>query len=300
MFFDELKNLFESGLNLTETLDTLQSPLAKELRMALRQGKTLSAALNEKNIEPEIACLLRSAEHCGNLSAVFGTICNYYESRKFIREKIIHLLLYPSVTLGFAAIILIFFFSIVMPRFQGVYQSLGIPPVLPALPKYIVLASLFLLSVLIIYRKNILTKFYQNKYFKMYQQSYLFYILAIVINSTELPGLIWQIAPRHPFKNKLYEVAFQLKNGNILSRALYSVGLIDKNQQARLAYAEHGKNLPAFLWSLAKETERQFLKNLDKIFLLVEPLLIFGVGLFIGGISLQIILPVVKLTQNLI
>lgn len=299
LFFNELRTLLSAGFTLAEAVDSLQSQLAASIKIGLKRGENLSALLNRENIELEIVCILRSAEHSGRLCDVFDKICRYYENKKYIKDKIFQLLLYPAVTLIFALLIVLLFFIVVFPRFQSVYQSLGLSTGFSGLGG--IAGGLFLVSSLlvVIFGRKIKSKFTNNRYYRAYQQGYLFYILSVVLNTTELSSFIWQLAPNHPYKTRLYELAFHLKKGQPLSTALAKIELIDEQQRIRLNYGERAGDLAKVLGQLAEESEKQFVQSLEKLFVLIEPLVIVGVGLFIGGISLQVIMPVIKLTQNL-
>ncbi len=116
--------------------------------------------------------------------------------------------------------------------------------------------------------------------------------------SNDLAGFIEKIAPIHKLRASLHLVAFYLKKGQKLSTALYKANLLNNETLWKLQQAENINKLNTVLQQIAAQKESAFFNKLESYAVLAEPAIIVLLGFFIGFTAMQIILPVVRLTQN--
>lgn len=298
-FFNELKSFYNSGFNLTECLDLFQAQLIPEIKISLKKGELLSRIL-QKYLEPEIIYLIQSAEKSGDLSSVLDMIVRYYETKKQTFDRIFQIALYPLITIIFSLLIIVFFVLLILPKYKSLYVGLGVTGEIFVINKYVLSCLAVFVFFGFLFRRKIINFFKRNKLVRAAEQIYLIYLIAILWQNADLSAFFWQLAANHPAAPKLYNLAFCLKKGSGLAEALKMSDLIDNFVYQRIAQGEKTAKLKQSLWHLAAELEKQLSRKIEAVLFCLEPALILLVGLIIGGLALQMILPVVHLTQNLL
>jgi type II secretory pathway component PulF len=135
MFTQQLSSLLRSGMSLSEALDVLQrrtqnsrfAVVLTALRNDIVQGETLSDALGR---HPQLFSkfyvnLVRAGEASGTLDEVLVRLAKAYEQAGEIREKVVGALVYPLIIVGVGIITIIFFMSVMVPRFAQMFKEMG-------------------------------------------------------------------------------------------------------------------------------------------------------------------------------
>lgn len=135
LFTQHLAMLLGAGLPLLQALETLAEQ-TEETRMRdvvrqaadeIQQGITLSQALaRDPDLFPPIYIgMVRNGEISGRLDEALGRLGAYLERDLEFRRKVQESLVYPSIVLGLAAIVLTVFLVYIIPAFDRVYRSVG-------------------------------------------------------------------------------------------------------------------------------------------------------------------------------
>lgn len=304
LFFQELRSIYMYGFNLSDSLENLSSVLSKKIKASLKMGKALSEVLAEKRIEPETVFLLEAAESSGSFLEVINSIINKYKSVELLKKKTIKALTYPLITLIFSLLIVMMFFIFIMPQFSQVYADFGME--LPRIINFkvnkvfIILFNLICFFVIIINFEKIKEYcLYKLSFFKDYFLMNFLGLTSIVSrNNNDLAGFIDKIAGRSVYDVLLRRLSFYLKKGLLLSEALAKTEIISDVQFKTIRQAEYVNNVPEVIGMLALEIEESFFGKIEKLAMLLEPLLIIFIGLFIGFVALTILLPMMQLTQS--
>lgn len=100
---------------------------------ALREGLSFTEALSEHpGVFPAYyTTAIQAAERTGNLDVTLERLAEYLERDVENRRKLKEALAYPTVVIVFAIIVVIVLTVVVMPRFQGLFASLGTELPLP-------------------------------------------------------------------------------------------------------------------------------------------------------------------------
>jgi general secretion pathway protein F len=135
LFAQELLALLRSGISILEAIDALRE---KELRPAvrgvldglhdaLRQGKTLSAALEESSASfPALfIAAIRASERTSSLDEALSRYIAYASQLDALRGRLLGAALYPLLLLGVGGLVILFLMGYVVPRFAHIYQDFG-------------------------------------------------------------------------------------------------------------------------------------------------------------------------------
>lgn len=133
-FCRQMATMMSSDLPLDEALalmaadsDKRAAALAKELRTAVMQGSTLSAALSASRagIPDFMVGLVAAGESGGSLSPVFQRLADGFENQIRLVEAIRSALIYPAVLLVTALASLILVLAVVAPALAPVFAGAG-------------------------------------------------------------------------------------------------------------------------------------------------------------------------------
>jgi type IV pilus assembly protein PilC len=156
VFNQQFNTLIKAGIPITKALDLLADraaspklrPVLGEVRRLVREGTTLSAALEQQGKFPKVYTVsILAGEKSGNLSGVLEYYIAYQRVTTGLRKKLISTLIYPIILVCAAAGIVTYLVSSVIPKFAVLYNDLNIN-----LPQ----ATRVLLAVTVTYRPYLL------------------------------------------------------------------------------------------------------------------------------------------------
>ena len=140
-FSRQLSSFLEAGIPVLDALEivaqqtdiALMRTVITDIRDSIHRGTSFSAAVDA---HPEVfpafyRAMLTSAEYTGDLDAVLSQLAEYLERDIAARRQVKSALTYPIIVLvvAFAAVIVMSVF--VLPKFTGLYRSLGAELPLP-------------------------------------------------------------------------------------------------------------------------------------------------------------------------
>ncbi len=140
-FSRQLSSFLEAGIPVLDALEivaqqTGSAPMRTviiDIRDSIHRGTSFSAAVDS---HPEVfpafyRAMLESAEYTGNLDAVLSQLSEYLERDIAAKRQVKSALTYPIVVLVIAFIAVIVMSVFVLPKFTGLYKSLGASLPLP-------------------------------------------------------------------------------------------------------------------------------------------------------------------------
>jgi type II secretory pathway component PulF len=302
-FFQEISSIYNHGFTLSGMLDGLYSDLGKQVRPYLKRGDQLSSALRRFEISPEITAILEVAETAGVMTSAVITITNYYRQRLCMQRHLRKIIAYPLFILGFALMIILVFVIFLVPYFQSMYQDLGIP-ITHSSPLSVYIYFILILGLTglgLRYRNNIWIRVAQRlplirKCFVMQ----LFMILSLIAPvCQEYHTFLEKVARYLTFPEKIQQLLFYLKRGQLLSLACQKIGMVEEKYCHLLSHAEQVNALSAAIQTIAQETSTDYFSRLESLTLWLEPLLTIVVGLCIGSLAWIMLTPILHLSQCL-
>ncbi len=135
VFNQQFNTLIKAGLPILKALDLLSEraaaerlrPVLMEVRRQVREGTTLSEALEAQGVFPKVYTVsVLAGEKSGNLSGVLEYYISYQRVTTGFRKKLIATLIYPIILVCAATGIVGYLVSYVIPKFAGLYNDLNI------------------------------------------------------------------------------------------------------------------------------------------------------------------------------
>jgi type IV pilus assembly protein PilC len=156
VFNQQFNTLIKAGIPILKSLDLLAEraaaprlrPVLAQVRRLVREGTTLSDALEQQGVFPKVYTVsVLAGEKSGNLSGVLEYYIAYQRVSTGLRKKLIATLIYPAILVCAATLIVTYLVSSVIPRFATLYNDLNVN--LPT-------ATRILLTVTVTYRPYLL------------------------------------------------------------------------------------------------------------------------------------------------
>src|SRR6478672_11830241 len=154
IFSRQFATMIEAGLNVVSALVILEEQtddealgaVILELRKDVEGGLLLSEAMNKhpKVFSRLYVSMVEAGEAAGILDIVLDRVAFQIEKQEAIRRRVKSAMVYPTMVLIFATLVLIGMLMFLVPIFVKIFQELG--GTLPTLTQYVVTASNILKS----------------------------------------------------------------------------------------------------------------------------------------------------------
>ncbi len=132
----QFNTLIKAGIPILRALDLLADrasspklrPVVSQIRDRVREGKSLSEAITEAGVFSKVySTAVLAGEKSGNLSGVLDFYIAYQKVSTGVRKKILATLVYPTLLLVMATIIVSYLVTAVIPKFAQLYSDLNVP-----------------------------------------------------------------------------------------------------------------------------------------------------------------------------
>ena len=134
-FLKNFHELHKSGLPISEALrilsgrvkDPAQQQINRGLLRNIQEGKSFSESLAAMGniFDTSSINLIGAGEMTGNLQVVLDRLIEYMENRREMRNQVIVSMVYPCIILTAAIGVVGLFLFVLMPKMQGLFDSLG-------------------------------------------------------------------------------------------------------------------------------------------------------------------------------
>lgn len=157
IFNQQFNTLIKAGLPILKALDLLAEraaspslqPLLRDVRDRVREGASLSEALDQQGLFPKVyVTSVLAGEKSGNLSGVLEYYIAYQKLSTTAKKRLIATLIYPTILVTVATIIVTYLVTYVVPQFAKLYSDMNVQ--LPTVTR-------ILLTVTVSYRYDVLT-----------------------------------------------------------------------------------------------------------------------------------------------
>ena len=333
-FAEDLGLMLNAGPSLMDSLKTLRErgassvahPLAGVITR-LTQGETLSQAMQGSNaFRPALIACVKASEMTGDLVASLARYASNAARLRAMKTRMVSALVYPLLLVSVAACVVVFLLVYVVPRFALVLESSGrdmpassqalisVGRALHAVPKAAWLLLLALWGGQSIWQaarecrleaslsawagripgvRGIVRGFGHSQFARsgaMLVRSGMPALKALAMCRELLVG-----ADRQGLDLALATASA----GAPLAAAMHQQNLVDMLDLRVLRVAEQTGALEAVLERLADLHDRDLERTLDRVGRLIEPLLMLGIGLVVGGIVVLMYLPIFQLAANI-
>lgn len=331
IFSRQMAGLINAGLPLMRTLSILiEQTDDKKLQAALVQvqadvesGSSLSAALarHPQTFPPLMLSIVKVGESGGFLGGALSSIAENYQREAELQNKIRAAVTYPIIVLIIALIGVLVMVTFVVPIFEDMFAGLGsdlpLPTqilvtlsnnmwwVLPAL-------ALIILAIVLWWRANKHTEQVRRTIdpitLKMPVFGKLTTKIAVARFSRNLSmmlqagvpiiqalGIVGQASNNWKIEQAVREVQESIRQGRTLAAPLAKAEVFPAMVPQMVSVGEESGTLVEMLTSIADFYEDEVETATSQLSSTIEPLLIVGLGIVIGGMVISLYLPIFTL-----
>ena len=333
VFTQELATLLKAGLPLDRCLEILIGLSANEpvrqlmaqMREDVRGGAALSKAMEGHPLvfSRFYLNMIRAGEAGGALDVVLERLNEFLERARELRETVKSALIYPAILVGVAVLSVVVLLMWVVPQFSQMFEESG--KALP-LPTQIVIAAgdfvrnywwAMALGCVGVYSwfthqmqapasryrwdKRLLGLPLVGDLVGKLEVARFSRTLGTLLGNgvTLLTALsiVKETLNNVVMSEGLTEVATQLKEGKGLGRPLMETGLFPKLAVHLVMVGEETGKLQEMLLRVADIYDREVHSTVKRMLSLMEPVLILGLGLVIGGIIMSILVAILSVND---
>lgn len=333
VFTQEIATLLKAGLPLDRCLEILISLSASEpvrqlmgqLREDVRGGASLSTAMDaRKGVFTRFYLnMIRAGEAGGALDVVLQRLTEFMERSKELRDTVKSALIYPAILVSVSVLSVAILLVWVVPQFSQMFEESG--KALP-LPTQVVIAAgdavrnywwamvLVVVGVFSWFSRQMQVPASRLRWDKRLLDLPLVGDLigklevarfsrtlgTLIGNGVTLLAalsIVKETLSNTVMSQGLTEVAAQLKEGKGLGKPLLETGLFPKLAVHLVMVGEETGKLQEMLIRVADIYDREVQTAVKRLLALMEPVLILGLGLVIGGIIMSILVAILSVND---
>ena len=326
--------LFRAGLPILKALDLLADrltdpklgPHVRAVRDEVRNGTLLSDAFRRQGLFPKIyVTSVMAGEKSGGLTEVLDRYISYQRLSLAVRKKVLVSLLYPSVLIVLAVLLLMFLVTYVVPNFAQLYSSMQAQ--LPAITLTLIAVGTTARSYILVFGAGLIASIAAfrlwsrgeaarerldriklriplvGEIWMKYQVAQLARVLSTLLTGG-IPLVQGLETASDSLGTPLLEKAIgkagkMVREGQSLSVSLASTGIIPPLAIDMIEVGESTGALPAMLNSVAEFFEDDVNTRMTAALSLIEPAIMIFMGLFVAFVLVALYLPIFSLADTL-
>jgi len=324
----QLSTMLGAGISVVNCLDILVKQTEnKTLKKALstvyqdvQKGQLLSASMkkHEKVFPILLTNMIEVGETSGNLDLLIERMASYFEEQLKIENKIKNALIYPTILSIVTLIVVIFLFSTVMPTFIEMFESSQI--FLPLPTRLMLTFSKWFVNYWYVFLIAVILLILNIKYFSKTDRGILIvdsfklkipFIKNMTINiitsrfarvmslllSSGMPLLqsidvAIKVIGNKIVEYKLKRVKEEVKKGKFLSEAVKDADIFHTMVNSMIEIGEESGTLDNLLYKIADYYDNEIEYTMEKLTVLIEPVLIIFTAIIIGFVMFSVIVPI--------
>lgn len=333
VFTQEIATLLKAGLPLDRCLEILIGLSASEpvrqlmtqVREDVRGGAALSVAMeSQRDVFSRFYLnMIRAGEAGGALDVVLQRLTEFMERSKELRETVKSALMYPAILIGVALLSVAILLMWVVPQFSQMFEESG--KALP-LPTQIVIGAgdavrgywwAIILGGVGIYVWFSRQMREPSSRYKWDKRVLSLPLVGDLVGKLEVArfsrtlgtligngvalltalAIVKDTLSNTVMAQGLGVVAAQLKEGKGLGKPLMDTGLFPKLAIHLVMVGEETGKLQEMLIRIADIYDREVHSTVKRMLALMEPVLILGLGLVIGGIIMSILVAILSVND---
>jgi general secretion pathway protein F len=332
-FTRQLASLVKANIHLVEALTATMEQSEKEkvkfvleqVRSAVNEGSSFARALAQhpKVFDNIYINMVEAGESSGTLGLVLIKLAELKEAQTRLRAKVVSGATYPVLMMGFSIVLVLGIFAFVIPKLTKIFVSMG--KEMPLQTKVLMWISDVILNYwyilgpvgfisFIVFRSYIRSsrglprwdRFKLNapvvgKLTRMIALTRFSSTMGTLLSSG-VPILSSMSIARNLVGNvhiaKAIETAREnITEGQSIAEPLKRSGEFPPLVIHMIAIGEKTGELPNMLQNIAENYEEQVNVQIERMTGLLEPIMIIGMGLFVGVVVMSIFMPLMEITN---
>ena len=333
VFTQEIATLLKAGLPLDRCLEILMGLSATEpvrqlmtqIRDDVRGGAALSKAMEAQTgvFSRFYLNMIRAGEAGGALDVVLQRLTEFMERSKELKETVKSALMYPAILIGVAVLSVVILLMWVVPQFSQMFEESGKALPLPtqivigigdAVRAYWWAMALAIVGIYSWFMRQMsqpVTRYKWDRRLldlplvgdlvgKLEVARFSRTLGTLIGNGVSLLtalAIVKDTLSNTVMSEGLSQVANQLREGKGLGKPLMETGLFPKLAVHLVMVGEETGKLQEMLIRIADIYDREVHSAVKRMLALMEPVLILGLGLVIGGIIMSILVAILSVND---
>ena len=330
----ELRTLLKAGMTVVEALETLQAQAGGGVReqvhghllRALREGQSLSRAMRGSGAFSDVLVASVSAsERTSTLVDALDDYLRYDELLRRLRRQAVSAAIYPAVVTALGAVIALFLLLYVVPRFSRMYTDVH-RNLSPATQAVLWLSAMVRSHFAVIiaalgaagfgavaaWRSGWVARAAAgvvasigplDRRIDAYRLAKLYQSLALMFRGgytlDEAIEVAGSLDLGRRLSGSLAQARRDIARGRSVAAALSEAGLTDAVTERLLAVGERTGAFDTVLQTIADRHAEDFATFVERATRIIEPLLLLGVALVVGGIVVMMYMPIFDIANSI-
>ncbi|MFO0856491.1 MAG: type II secretion system F family protein [Phycisphaerales bacterium] len=328
----QLSLLVATGTTVVEALASLHSQAGEgewkkvvgAIRVKVEEGKTLAEAMGQhpQYFDAVAISLIAAGEAGGQLSVMSDRLSKLIRQQVRIRKTVSQAMIYPAVLMCVAAVVIVTMVTFVLPRFEGLFASLGTD--LPAMTKVLMTINHFLRAQWYFVVGGLIATigggyaYFRSlkgqqtldaaalrlpklgQFTKAYSAARIARVMGTLLEA-KVPMLEALALSKHIVKNSYYVALMHraeevVMRGDSISVAFNDRELLPASVIEAVRSGEKSGNLAPVLASVADFMDEDTEQTIKTVTGLMEPVILLVLGLVVGSMAISMLLPLFDLT----
>jgi type IV pilus assembly protein PilC len=332
-FCQQLSIMLRTGVPLAEALDTYAAQAGKKdvgqfislIKTDVCEGEDFSSVLAKypRTFPTLLVSLMKAAEASGKLDEMLARVAKELSKQRKTTKQIKGAMMYPAIMFVVACIAVGVIMVFVLPKFDPLFKAQG--DKLPAPTKVLVWLSNFLKTGYFIYvpvatvvvvggvyymrtmsgrrlvdniklRAPILGKMFRTLYLVRFSAT-MATLLSAGVSLLDVVRITKEVTGNYNYDKMWDLLAERVSHGQDLSPTFREFEFIPRNIVAMIASGEKSGRLPEVLEAAAVAAEDDLEIAVKSTTSLIEPIMIVGMGVVVGGIAAAMLMPIFNMSK---
>jgi type IV pilus assembly protein PilC len=323
----QLNTLIKAGLPILRSLDLLATratapklrPILTQIRDRVREGRSLSEAVDESGVFSKVySTAILAGEKSGNLPGVLDYYIAYQRVSTGVKKKIVASLVYPTLLITVATIIVAYLVTSVVPKFAQLYRDLGVE--LPGPTRLLVRITVdyryYILGVILLLFLTAVGVFFWSRseegglafdrlkfrlpvigptLLKFQVAQFCRTLATLLTGGTPLVAALQTASDSigsRLVRGSVTQSAQMVREGESLHGALSATRVMPDMALDMIEVGESSGALSPMLNSVAEFYEEEVSLRLGALVALIEPLILVFMAILVAGILISLYLPI--------
>ncbi len=323
----QFNTLVKAGLPILRALDLLATrasapklrPILTQIRDRVREGKSLSEAVDEAGVFSKVySTAILAGEKSGNLSGVLEYYIAYQRVSTNVQKKLIAALVYPTLLIITATVIVTYLVTFVVPKFGLLYRDLGVE--LPTPTKILIAITVdyraYILGFIVLLALTVVGVFFWSRseqggvafdrfkfklpvlgptLLKFQVAQFCRTLGTLLTGGTPLVAALATASESigsRLVRGTVGQATQMVREGESLHGALSANRVMPEMALDMIEVGETSGALAPMLNSVAEFYEEEVSLKLGTLVSLIEPMLLIVMGLLVAGILISLYLPI--------
>ena len=334
-FTTQLANLLNSGMPLTVALNSMThletkgipADISRGLKQEVTEGRSLSDAMARQPVifTDLYVNMVRAGETSGSLVPVLRRMANHFQQFADVQAKFKSAMIYPVMVIGVGILLVIFFMTVMMPKFIDIFSSFQIELPLPTrmlialstmFTSYWWLMGLLVLAVVVLFKRfqssaaggrkldewrmklPIFGKVIQINLFGQFART-LGTLLQNGVPVLTALKITEQVMSNRLIREAIAKTREAVTDGKTLAQPLAQSKLFPQLMIDLVRIGEETGDVPGSLNNIADTYENELQIALRVMSDMIGPVLIIVMAIIVGFLLLSIFLPLFRMIASI-